>query len=150
MKSLGIGVRLGIGFGVVILLAVVMTVIGVIRLQQVAEHTDAMMQQPLAKERLVSDWYRYMYASVRRTTAVAKSSDPSLGAFFAAETKSSLDNIGKLRDKIEPLLATDEEKSAFKTIQTLRGPYNSSRDKITKLKEAGDTEGANEVLAKEF
>lgn len=78
MKNLGIGVRLGIGFGVVLLLSILMTVYGTLRLQDVASRTHEMMQEPLAKERIVSDWYRLMYASVRRTTAVARSSDPRL------------------------------------------------------------------------
>ncbi|WP_059412480.1 methyl-accepting chemotaxis protein [Cupriavidus basilensis] len=150
MKSLGIGVRLGIGFGVVILLSTFMTVLGIVRLQQVADRTNDMMRQPLAKERMVSDWYRLMHTSVRRTTAVAKSSDPSLGAFFAAETKGSFAAIGALRDKIEPMLTSDEEKAAFKKILTVRNPYNDSREKISKLKEAGNADEANQVLEKEF
>ncbi|CAG9167390.1 methyl-accepting chemotaxis protein [Cupriavidus respiraculi] len=151
MRNLGIGVRLGIGFGVVLLLSTLMTGLGIYRLQGVAERTAAMMEQPLAKERMVSDWYRLMYASVRRTTAVAKSSDPSLGAYFAAETKASAAAIAVLRDKVQPMLVSDAEKAAFqKIVGEVRDPYNASRDKITKLKEAGDTEGANQALEKEF
>lgn len=150
MKNHGIGVRLGIGFGVVLLLSTLMVVIGILRLQEVATRTHEMMQQPLAKERMVSDWYRYMHTSVRRTTAVAKSSDPSLGAFFSAETKVSFKAIGELRDKIQPALTSDAEKAAFQKILVVREPYNVSRDKITKLKEAGQMDEANAVLEREF
>ncbi|AOY96029.1 hypothetical protein BKK79_30745 [Cupriavidus sp. USMAA2-4] len=150
MKNLGIGVRLGIGFGVVLLLSMLMTGLGIFRLHQVARHTEEMMQVPLAKERIVSDWYRLMYASVRRTTAVARSSDPALGAFFADETKFSADSMAKLRDQLGPMLSTDDEKAALARIVEVRNPYNASRDKITKLKEAGQADAANEVLAKEF
>ncbi|MGH8786216.1 MAG: methyl-accepting chemotaxis protein [Cupriavidus necator] len=150
MKNLGIGVRLGIGFGVVLLLSALMTVFGMMRLQQVAERTHAMMQQPLTKERLVSDWYRLMHTSVRRTTAVARSADPSLGAFFAAETKASIEGIAALRDKIQPMLSSAEEKAAFQKILSVRDPYNNGRDKITRLKQEGLTEEANQVLEKEF
>ncbi|MDF3838312.1 methyl-accepting chemotaxis protein [Cupriavidus basilensis] len=150
MKNLGIGVRLGIGFGVVLLLSTLMTVFGILSLQAVAGHTHDMMQQPLAKERLVSDWYRLMHTSVRRTTAVAKSADPSLGAFFAAETQGSVVAIAALRDKIQPMLVSAEEKAAFQKIQSVRGPYNESRDRITKLKAAGQTDEAGSVLEKEF
>ncbi|MGO4809728.1 methyl-accepting chemotaxis protein [Cupriavidus sp. 2MCAB6] len=150
MKNLGIGVRLGIGFGVVLLLSTFMTVFSVMGLQEVAQRTHDMMQQPLAKERVVSDWYRLMHTSVRRTTAVARSADPGLGAFFAAETKGSVEAIAALRDKIEPMLSSEAEKAAFQTIQTVRKPYNDSRDKITKLKEEGSTDEANRVLEAEF
>ncbi|NYI02317.1 methyl-accepting chemotaxis protein [Cupriavidus plantarum] len=150
MKNLGIGVRLGIGFGVVLLLSLLMTVYGMSRLQDVASHTHAMMQEPLAKERIVSDWYRLMYASVRRTTATAKSADPTLGAFFAKETKWSADTIAAMRDKIEPMLVSDAEKAAFQKILQVRNPYNESRDKIARFKKEGQTDEANKVLETEF
>ncbi|CAG2152459.1 methyl-accepting chemotaxis protein [Cupriavidus numazuensis] len=150
MKNFGIGVRLGIGFGVVLVLCALMSAFGIMRLQQVAERTHDMMQQPLTKERLVSDWYRLMHTSVRRTTAVAKSADPSLGAFFAKETKASLEGIAALRDKMQPMLTSEAEKAAFAKILQVREPYNASRDKITKLKQEGLTEEANAVLEKEF
>ncbi|SOZ70621.1 chemotaxis sensory transducer protein [Cupriavidus taiwanensis] len=150
MKNLGIGVRLGIGFGVVLLLSALMTGFGMMRLQQVAERTHAMMQQPLTKERLVSDWYRLMHTSVRRTTAVARSADPSLGQFFAAETKASIEGIAQLRDKLQPMLSSEQEKAAFQKILSVRDPYNNGRDKITRLKQEGLTEEANQVLEQEF
>ncbi|MEK7318235.1 MAG: methyl-accepting chemotaxis protein [Pseudomonadota bacterium] len=150
MKNLGIGVRLGIGFGVVLLLSTFMTVLGVVRLEDVAGRTHAMMQQPLAKERIVSDWYRLMYASVRRTTAITRSSDPSLGQFFAAETKTSAETIAAMRDKIKPMLTSDAEKASFERILVVRNPYNESRDKIAKLKQDGQAEDAIKVLETEF
>jgi len=150
MKNLGIGMRLGIGFSVVLLLSLLMTGLGIFRLQQVAQHTEDMMQEPLAKERIVSDWYRLMYASVRRTTAVARSTDPGLGAFFAKETKFSADSMAALRDKLTPMLSSSEEKDALAKILEVRAPYNAARDKITKLKEDGQADAANAVLEKEF
>ncbi|PCO43150.1 hypothetical protein CQA20_29200, partial [Klebsiella pneumoniae] len=56
--------------------------IGLWRLHETARETADMMQTPLAKERLVSDWYANVNAGVRRTAAIARSSDPSLVAFF--------------------------------------------------------------------
>jgi methyl-accepting chemotaxis protein len=57
-------------------------------LHGVAQSTRAMMELPLAKERLISDWYRMVFAGIRRTTAVAKSADPALATFFAEDAKS--------------------------------------------------------------
>ncbi|MGV8894479.1 MAG: hypothetical protein ACOH2K_16385 [Burkholderiaceae bacterium] len=44
-----------------------------------------MMERPLVKERMITDWYRYIHTAIRRTAAIAKSSDPSLMAFFAED-----------------------------------------------------------------
>jgi methyl-accepting chemotaxis protein len=86
MKNLKIGTRLAAGFGLVLALMILMTAIGIRHMGTVADATRDMMQQPLAKERMISDWYRLIHTSVRRTSAISKSSDPSLGPFFAEET----------------------------------------------------------------
>ena len=80
-----IGTRLGLGFAILLALSIVLTGIGIWRLQTVADATRQMMMQPLAKERLVSDWYRNTYADVRRTIAIAKSRGPSLAVYFAQD-----------------------------------------------------------------
>jgi methyl-accepting chemotaxis protein len=56
---------------------------------RVASATSEMMQVPLAKERMISDWSGKIDSGIRRTTAIARSSDASLGAYFAEESKAS-------------------------------------------------------------
>jgi methyl-accepting chemotaxis protein len=150
MKNLRIGTRLGIGFALVLALMVFMTAIGVWRLQNVAQATHDMTQQPLAKERLISDWYRSIHSSVRRTAAIAKSGDPSLVPFFAEETKESIKVVADLQKAIEPLLTTVEEKALWAQLMDKRKVYVSSRDAITKAKADGQIEEANRILEQTF
>jgi methyl-accepting chemotaxis protein len=109
-----------------------------------------MMQQPLAKERMISDWYRLIHTSVRRTSAISKSSDPSLGPFFAEETASSTAEVNGLQKKVEPLLESEEEKAIFTDMMDNRKRYLASRDAIVALKKDGKFEEAAEVLDKRF
>jgi methyl-accepting chemotaxis protein len=150
MKNLRIGARLGIGFALVLTLMAFMTGIGIWRLQAVAQATHDMTQQPLAKERLVSDWYRSIHSSVRRTAAIAKSEDASLVPFFAAETKESIKVVGDLQKAIEPLVTTPEEKQLWAQLMDKRKVYVSSRDAITKAKAEGQIEEANRILEQTF
>jgi methyl-accepting chemotaxis protein len=112
MKNMKIGTRLAAGFGLVLALMTLMTITGIGHMQTVAEATRDMMQQPLAKERMISDWYRLIHTSVRRTSAISKSSDPSLGPFFAEETAASTAEVNGLQKKVEPLLESERGKSA--------------------------------------
>jgi methyl-accepting chemotaxis protein len=146
MHNLKIGTRLGMGFGLVLLLTILMTVIGIWRLHTVAGETRDMMQVPLAKERLVGDWYMLIHTSVRRTSAIAKSSDPSLVPFFAEEAAASTKEIGALQAKVEPLLATDQEKTIFADMTASRKLYVGVRDKIAALKRDGKIDEANQLL----
>jgi methyl-accepting chemotaxis protein len=150
MKNLRIGARLGIGFALVLALMVFMTTIGVWRLEAVAQATHDMTQQPLAKERLISDWYRSIHSSVRRTAAIAKSADPSLVPFFADETKESIKVVADLQKAIEPLLTSPEEKALWAQLMDKRKVYVSSRDAITKAKADGQIEEANRILEQTF
>ncbi|MDB5770119.1 MAG: hypothetical protein JWM42_493 [Burkholderia sp.] len=150
MKNLKIGVRLGIGFSVVLMLTMLMTAIGIWRLQTVAQATHDLTQDPLAKERLISDWYRNVYTGVRRTSAIAKSSDPSLGPFFAEDTAASTKGAAELQKKIEPLLSTPDEKKLWVEIQEKRRLYLSTRDDTTKAKAEGNLEEADRLLKQTF
>ena len=50
IKNMRIGTRLGGGFAIVLLLATLSSGVGLWRLTELAGHTRAMMQEPLAKE----------------------------------------------------------------------------------------------------
>jgi methyl-accepting chemotaxis protein len=150
MKNLKIGARLAAGFGLVLALMTLMTIVGIGHMQSVAEATRDMMQQPLAKERMIGDWYRLIHTSVRRTSAISKSSDPSLGPFFAEETAASTAEVTGLQKKVEPLLETPQEKALFEEMKTNRKRYLASRDGILALKKEGKMEEAAQLLDKNF
>ena len=132
-----IGSRLGLSFLTLIVLMGAILAVGLLRLQDVAAQTQAMMERPLAKERLVSDWYRTIHTSVRRTTAVVKSSDPSLAAFFAPENKAATLETNETQKRFEALLDNPEEKAAFADLMVSRQAYIKARDAITAAKAAG-------------
>ena len=150
MKNLTIGTRLAGGFGLVLLLMLLMTVIGISHMQKVAEATRDMMQQPLAKERMISDWYRLIHTSVRRTSAIAKSNDPSLGPFFAEDTAASTKEVNSLQHDVESLLDTPAEKQMFADMLVYRKRYLGSRDGIVALKKDGKLEEADQLLQQHF
>jgi methyl-accepting chemotaxis protein len=150
MKDLRIGARLGIGFALVLTLMILMTGIGIARLHTVADSTKEMMNAPLAAERLISDWYRNIHSAVRRTMAVAKSSEDSMADFFAAETATAAKVASQLTAQIEPLLTTAEEKALWQELQATRMKYLAASDAISKAKETGQVLKVEQILAQDF
>jgi methyl-accepting chemotaxis protein len=150
MKNLNIGARLSLGFGLVLAFTLLMTAIGIFQMRSIADATRDMMNVPLTKERLVSDWYRRIHTSVTRTSAIAKSLDPSLGAFFAEQTAASTREVTDLQKKVEPLLDTPQEKQALARIAAARKPYLAIRDAMTALKKDGKTDEAAQMLVQQF
>ena len=153
MKIIGdmkIGKRLAFGFAIILAFSIVITAIGIWRLQAVSDATNAMMAQPLLKERVIGDWYANLHSGIRRTIAIAKSSDPALGPYFSEEAAASSKTSGEYQKKVESLLSSDVEKGLFQKIGELRKVYLSSRDAINKAKAAGDVEEAGRLLDQVF
>jgi len=134
----------------ILLLAFIATGFAQWRLALTASETKLMMELPLAKERMISDWYRYIQVGVRRTAAIARSSDPSLTAFFAEDAAVTMKGATEMRDKIEPLLTTDEEKRLFSDITEQRKIYTVAREDILRAKNSGQAEEANRIIEQVF
>ena len=149
-SNVSIARRLGLGFALILLLSVVSIAVGIAKLGSSAQSTQYMLRNPVQTERLVSDWYRDIHTSVRRTTAIAKSSDASLASYFAEDTATSGARSTKAQAAVEPLMETDEEKRLFATVGEARKNYIAQRDAISALKKEGKADEANQVLDQKF
>jgi len=146
MGNLSIGKRLALGFGLLLFLAALMLGTAVWRLQHVDNATHAMMNEPLAKERLAADIYKNVFSAVRRTSAIVKSSDVSLVEFFAEDTKMSMKASSEAISALEKLLRTDAEKAAFAKMGEVRTRYVQARDSAVKAKASGDMAQAQQLF----
>ena len=150
MNKLAIGSRLALGFALVLVLCLLTTIVGVWQLQTASSATQGLIEAPLAKERMIGDWYRYIHTAVRRTTAIAKSSDPALAVFFADEQKQSAASTTEIQKKIETLMVTDAEKALFADISAVRKTYAVARDEVIRLKKDGHPEESAKLLETTF
>jgi methyl-accepting chemotaxis protein len=146
LNKLNIGARLSLGFALVLAFALVIAVVGIFQLRAVADASREMMEVPLTKERLISDWNRNINVAVARTVATAKSSDASLVAYLAPDAAATLANSGELLKKIDPLITLDSEKQLMARIMEARKVYLSSRDQVWKLKADGHYDEAVALL----
>jgi methyl-accepting chemotaxis protein len=109
-----------------------------------------MMAAPLAKERLVSEWYRSVAVGVRRTTAIAKSSDPSLEVLFAPEAKASTLRGNEIGKSLESLSSGSDEAKVLAEVYAARSKYLVARDAVTQLKHEGKAEEANHLFDTDY
>jgi methyl-accepting chemotaxis protein len=142
--------RLSLSFAVVLLLSLISILLAIKQLSAVGDDTRAMMADPLKAERLVADWTRNIHAGVRRTSAIARSSDPSLAAYFKDDQEESTRQSGELQKALEPMMNTPQEKRLFEEIADVRKIYIGSRNEIVTLKKDGKLEEGNKVLDEKF
>ena len=150
LRNVSIGVRLGLGFAVILLFSMLITGISVWRLHDVATATRNMMEQPLAKERYISDWYSKIDSGIRRTTAIVRSADTTLGPYFAEEAKQSSVVSGELQKKIEALISGPQETELFRQVSEQRKVYLDAREQVSKLKAAGQEAEAEQAFQAVF
>ena len=149
-SKLNIGARLGLGFAVVLVFATVITAMGMWQMHAMGKSTQQMLDDSLTKERLISDWNKFVSVGVTRTTAIAKSSDASLVPFFAAEAAASSKNAVELLTQFEKRISMDAERQGIDKLMEIRKAYLATRDKVGKLKAEGLTSEAEAALANDY
>jgi methyl-accepting chemotaxis protein len=148
--NLRLGARLALGFGLILILSIVATSSALLTARAGAHATQQMMQLPLAKERLVSDWYVLTYSAIARTSLIAHSSDNELSTVFAKPIADSVAAGGALLKQIEPLLGTPDEKAKFGSITALRAKYQAAKVAVMDAKKAGDAATAERAYREAF
>jgi methyl-accepting chemotaxis protein len=142
--------QLRFAFSVVIVLSFLATAIAIWRLQVLSDDTQALTQRPLVKERLISGWLLNTSVAAKRTGAIARSADPELATYYAAETQDSTARTTALQKQIGELLDTPEERAVFERIGAARQRYIATRDRVTALKKAGNDAAARQFFDAEF
>jgi methyl-accepting chemotaxis protein len=149
-NNLNIGKRLAIGFALTLAMAVLIAVAGISRVNSGAASTAQVLAQPLAKERMITEWYTQIFAAVRRTAAIVKSSDSSLNPYFKEDAAQTGKRSTELMKSIEPLITDGDEKALFDKIAEQRKAYSGARDEAMKAKGAGDEALAMRILEERF
>ena len=150
LSNVSIGKRLAIVLGIILALFVATSAAAVWKLHQLSREIDAMIEDNLKIERAGSDWLRYTTAGVQRAAAIAKSSDPSLVDYFAPASAASIKNTNELQKFVEEKLVKPDERALLEKIAGLRKAYLAAREEVSKLKLAGDLEGATRVFDAQF
>jgi methyl-accepting chemotaxis protein len=149
LANMKIGKRLGAGFTLILAMTIVITGFSIWRMSKVNELTDA-MATPLKKERLITDWNTQIFGAIRRTAAIVRSSDPSLGAYFKEDAAATTGKSADLVKQIEPLLEGADEKALFEKISEQRKLYRTATNAAMKAKAEGNQELAQKILDESF
>jgi methyl-accepting chemotaxis protein len=150
LMNLKIGQRLFLGFAIVMGLSILSTIAGIVKLNAVADAAQQMLNEPIRKERLASDWSKNTNLSVTRTSAIIKSSDASLVDFFAKSTAETNRTTADYLKELEPLLTSAPEKEAYARATNVRDAYQNSRNEALKLKAEGRVEESTKVLEQSY
>jgi len=143
MARMKIGTRLGLGFGLLLLLVVVIGIVGILRLENIHQASRQLIDDAVAKQKTAQTWL--MGASLNGTFALAlvKASDTAGEDFFQQKMNAMVKDNDALKKLLEDHAATDTEKALFAKVARMRKAYQAIRGDIIALKRKNAVEQAN-------
>ena len=145
-----ISTRLYVAFALVLLLAVVATSVALVNARNSAAATRDLLAKPLAKERLVADWYVLLYSAIARTELIARSKDEALPTLFADVIDSSSKSAGTMMKQVKELVSSPEEQALFDKAMDLRNAYQKGKADVGNARKTGDDAAVDAVFKKQF
>ncbi|OIR03113.1 methyl-accepting chemotaxis protein III [mine drainage metagenome] len=150
MKNMKVGVKLGLGFGVVLLLLIVVAIVGINRLAKINDALDDIVHDKWLKVGLL-----------QQGLAVVNEVDVSARDLVLAETAEGQQKskerilagpvkVGKLWEKLKPTLKHAKGKEMFQAIANARERYVAAQNQLIKLTEGGKQDDARAFLTADF
>ena len=141
MHNLKLGARLGLAFGAVLALAVVLTVVGTLRLQQVVGAT-ADMDVAVRKARLADRWLADSRINRALVEARLRAADAQDLTQIAARMKANSTDISAVNEELERLIVMPEGRAMLAKAAELRKRYTAARNDLFALKDGGTADKA--------
>ncbi len=146
MKNLKIGMRLGIAFAVVLMLLVLLTAIGIIRMQSASAKTGTLVAEHARIERMVAEWQKIVEVNAARTAAAWKVQDAADQKYFENLMSASSARATEIQDAMAALLPDQEGKALYQAILSTRKAYVDARKAVFKAKADGDFDKGKRIF----
>jgi methyl-accepting chemotaxis protein len=138
INNIKIGARLGLAFGAVLTLAILLAVVGAVRLHEVSTSTKD-MELAVHKMRLADRWQAAMQTNRAYGEARLRGMDPAdIKALSERMTQVSADVTG-IKEELERTVVLDAGKALLATIAEKRKTYSAVRSKVFALQDSGGT-----------
>ena len=151
ISNLKIGTRLGLGFGVVVLLLAAVALVAVTRINLINQATERILHDSFGKLTLA----RHIQTEVNVQSRLLRNA--VIGAADPAEVREQLEKLdASLKSneeyivKLEAMLTLPKGKELFKTLRERRDAYAAARNALIKLIKEGQSEQAAKFVSKEL
>ncbi len=149
MNNLKIGTRLALGFGIVVLLMLVLAFVGITRMASLNDSMDQLVNDRYKKTTMVNE----MMTNINQ---VARSLRNVVLLDTDAERKAEIERIVKARTRVgevfgelEKIVQSEEGKARLQAIRDVRGKFVENQNRMFELVNAGKIEEARVYLLKE-
>jgi len=145
-KNMKIALRLGLGFGLIIILMLVTGIFAIGRLSQLNENVGEFVNDKWPKNVLANETVDNINIVARSLRNAILSDNPNEIRQYVNEISEARKIIGQHLEKLKERIFTDQGKEILKKISDARGAYLEVQHNIVQLIENGDKEQAKKDL----
>ena len=150
--SMKIGTRLGLGFGVLMLLMGIVMAVGISRLSELNSNVNEMVTDKYPKVIMTSEVINNINVIARAMRNSLLEKDPAKIAKELQRVEDAKKVIDSTLGKIEPMVRSEAGKAVFKKVTDAKAKYDADQDKFLPLVREGKKDEAiafmlNEVRA---
>ena len=151
IANLKIGTRLGLGFGVVVVLLLAVAFIAVSRINLINKATDEILNDRYAKVVLAKNIQTEVNLQARYLrNAIIGATDPAEVTTSLGKLDASVKKNAEYLAKLKTMLNTEKGKALYDAMSQRRNTYAAERDATVKLLLAGQPDLAGKYLLKEL
>ncbi|WP_296952568.1 methyl-accepting chemotaxis protein [uncultured Massilia sp.] len=150
ISKLKVGVRLGLGFAIVLVLMVLLAVTGVARMTTMQEKMSRIVEQDNVKVRLVTDMRQSMMDAIVKGHTIALMDDAAEVDAANRRLAASRAAYQALSDRLQAMISTPAEQAALARIVAARAASVDVAQRMTALVRAGEHDAANRMLLREL
>ena len=136
--NLRIGARLGLAFGVVLLITALMALMGMWRLGALKDQAHELAFVEVERSSVAQKWVENIRINWVRTAAALHASSTERVTVLQKEMDETSKVISGLQKQLEPMIDDDKGKALFADIGKYRESYRGPRADLLKKKLAGD------------
>lgn len=141
-KNLRIGTRLGIAFGIVLLLLIIVASATTERFVKVGEVVEDLTGPQAARLRIANEIMQDNQNNARASLNLLLTTDPESATQLHAQIAARSSRMNTSYDRLEALLATAEGRALFSEITSARQAYGASRRQVFSALAEGNRQAA--------
>ncbi|WUR13105.1 methyl-accepting chemotaxis protein [[Empedobacter] haloabium] len=146
LSNLKIGARLAVGFAITILIMLIMSLIGINRVEKMDDLAEAIVNDRYAKVALINDMRSYANRGAQALRNAMLAPDPAASAKFL-EGLADADRVGAEKaQELEKIIVRADTKQKFADQRDAFAAYREVREKTVAQFRSGDRDGAIAAL----
>lgn len=146
LYGLTIPMRLVLGFGMVLLMTVALTMVSILRLHVGVEQAQVIVENALVQQRMLTEWQQLAKSNAVNSLVLVRSADPVVQGFIQDEIKAQSARISELQKNAELAIRQEPGKSLLQEIDARRKVVISLREEVMQKAEAGNREAMAVVI----